>query len=202
MLLRHGQTGANAAGVLAGRSAGVALDDAGQRQTEALRERLRTIEFADVVSSPMLRCVATARTVTGRDPRIDERLNECDFGDWTGKALADLRSDPLWRLVQDRPGSMVFPGGESFRDVAHRAVTAVREHDARVVSDRGDSARWMAVTHADVIKCVVADAFGMHLDLFQRIVIDTCSITTISYTEHGPYVVGLNDKEIGARVEP
>jgi probable phosphomutase (TIGR03848 family) len=160
---------------------------------------MRPLAIADVVSSPMDRCLQTARAATGREPHIDERLTECDYGDWTGKALTELRADPLWQVVQTRPSAMVFPGGEALRDVSHRAVSAVREHDQRVDAEHGEHARWVTVTHSDVIKCIVADALGIHLDLFQRIVIDTCSVTTISYSENGPFVVGLNLRDLAER---
>jgi broad specificity phosphatase PhoE len=83
----------------------------------------------------------------------------------------------------------VFPGGEALRDVQHRAVAAVRDWNARL----GPDATWLACSHGDVIKSVVADALGLHLDQFQRISVDPCSLTVITYTETRPFLVRLND---------
>ncbi|WP_026876195.1 MSMEG_4193 family putative phosphomutase [Jiangella gansuensis] len=195
VLVRHGRTAANAAGVLAGRTPGVALDENGRAAVVRLAERLRAARPAAVVSSPLERCAETARGIAaGRDVVIDDRLTECDYGSWTGRPLAELREERLWKVVQDHPSGVVFPGGESLRAVQERAVAAVRDHDTRLAAtDGGAGAVWLAVSHADVIKAVVADALGMHLDHFQRIVIDPCSVTVVSYTEHRPFVLRLND---------
>lgn len=195
ILVRHGQSTANAAGILAGRSAGVTLDATGERQVAALAAGFAAlnIPLADVVSSPMERCVQTARVIrTGEDPRTDERLIECDYGDWTGKSGTDLRQEGLWQVVQEQPSAATFPGGESLRDMQYRAVEAVREHDARIAREHGHNALWAAVSHGDLIKSVIADALGLHLDLFQRIMIDTCSVSAIAYGEPRPSVLRIN----------
>ncbi|TDE09528.1 MSMEG_4193 family putative phosphomutase [Jiangella asiatica] len=194
VLVRHGRTAANAAGVLAGRSPGVPLDEAGRAAVTVLAERLRPVRPAVVVSSPLERCAETARGIAaGREVDVDERLTECDYGTWTGRPLAELREERLWKVVQDHPSGVVFPDGESLRAVQQRAVAAVREHDTRLAASDGVGAVWIAVSHADVIKAIVADALGMHLDHFQRLVIDPCSVTVVSYTEHRPFVQRLND---------
>lgn len=193
VLVRHGRTTANVAGILAGRTPGVALDDTGRAAAEALAVRLRPVELAAVVSSPLQRCVETANAVAGDRVVTDDRLAECDYGSWTGRSLGELSREKLWRVVQEHPSGVVFPGGESLRAVQARAVEAVREQDARLVAESGPGAVWMAVSHADVIKAIVADALGMHLDLFQRIVVDPCSATVVSYTERRPFVLRLND---------
>ena len=195
VLVRHGRTAANAAGILAGRTPGVDLDDAGAAQAQALAQRLAGIRAAAIVSSPLERCVRTARVLAGDSGTVDvdEQLTECDYGTWTGRPLAELRREKLWRVVQEHPAGAVFPGGESLRAVQARAVESVREHDARVATQAGRSAVWFAVSHGDVIKSVVADALGMHLDHFQRLAIDPCSLTVISYTERRPFVLRLND---------
>jgi probable phosphomutase (TIGR03848 family) len=192
LLVRHGRTTANAAGVLAGRSAGVPLDDTGRAQSEALAARLTHLPLAAIVTSPLGRCVETANALAagrrGLTPTTDERLVECGYGDWTGRPINELRRTKLWRQVQVHPSAATFPGGESMRAMQARAVDAIREHDARV----GGSAAWVAVSHGDVIKAVVADALGMHLDAFQRIVVDPASVTVITYTDLRPFVVHLN----------
>ena len=119
----------------------------------------------------------------------DERLIECDYGDWTGRALKELVRDPLWKLVQTQPSAVRFPSGEALPEVAARAVQAVRDWDARLGAD----ALWVACSHGDVIKAVLADALGLHLDQFQRIVVDPCSTSIVRYTDSRPYVMRVND---------
>ena len=201
VLVRHGRTTANASGILAGWSPGVSLDDAGREQAAALGRRLAGVPLAAVVTSPLDRCRQTAAAlVEGREGSlaaavsVDERLGECRYGDWTGKEIKKLAKDPLWRVVQAHPSAVTFPSsdgfpGESMRDMQLRAVDAVRGWNARL----GEDAVWVAVSHGDVIKAVVADALGVHLDQFQRVVVDPCSLTIVSYTPLRPFVVRLND---------
>ncbi|NEE01299.1 MSMEG_4193 family putative phosphomutase [Phytoactinopolyspora halotolerans] len=192
LLIRHGRTGSNAAGVLAGRSPGVRLDETGEQQVARLAERMRGIRLARLVTSPLERCVQTAKEL-GEVDAVDGRLQECDYGAWTGRPLSELRRLKLWKVVQEHPSGAVFPQGESLREMQSRAVAAVREHDEHVLAEHGASAVWAAVSHGDVIKSIVADALGMHLDQFQRIVADPASVTAISYTERRPFVLRLND---------
>src|SRR4051794_29762929 len=178
--------------VLAGWTPGVHLDDRGQEQARALAERLEKVPVAGIVASPLERCQETAAALAeGRDVSVatDDRLGECRYGDWTGQELKKLVKDPLWKVVQAHPSAAAFPGGEALRDTQNRAVDAVRDHNRSF----GDDATWIAVSHGDVIKAVVADALGLHLDLFQRIQVDPCSLTVIRYTELRPFVVRLND---------
>ncbi|RKS67941.1 putative phosphomutase (TIGR03848 family) [Motilibacter peucedani] len=192
VLVRHGRTTANASGVLAGWSEGVGLDDTGRAQAVATGARLAGVPLAAAVVSPLQRCQETADALlAGREvPRRDDaRLGECGYGDWTGKELKVLAKDPLWKVVQDHPSGMRFPGGESLLEVQTRAVTAVRETGAALPDD----AVWLAVSHGDVIKAVLADALGMHLDAFQRIVVDPCSVSVVRYTSTRPFVLRMND---------
>ncbi|WP_116948676.1 histidine phosphatase family protein [Jiangella endophytica] len=194
VLIRHGRTTANVAGVLAGRTPGVGLDDIGRDGAAALARRLEPVRPAAVVSSPLQRCVQTATAVAGgRDVVTDDGLSECDYGDWTGRSLAELRREKLWKVVQEHPSGVVFPGGESLRSVQQRAVDAVRTRDAQLAAEHGPGAVWFAVSHADVIKAVLADALGMHLDHFQRLVVDPCSVSVVSFTERRPFVLRVND---------
>jgi len=191
LLVRHGLT-AMTGPVLAGWTPGIHLNDRGLEQAAALAERLRDVPLAALVSSPLERCQETAAAVaTGRDITVttDERLGECKYGDWTGQELKKLAKDPLWKVVQAHPSAAAFPNGEALRDTQARAVDAIRDHNAAL----GDDATWMAVSHGDVIKAVVADALGVHLDMFQRIQIDPCSLTVIRYTTLRPFVVRMND---------
>ncbi len=198
LLVRHGRTTANAAGVLAGRAPGVSLDEVGQSQAADLARRLTGVALAAVVSSPLERCVETAQAITassGRGLEVDERLAEADYGEWTSRPLKELARTKLWRVVQDHPSAAVFPGetGESMAGVAARAIEAVREHDRRVAESAGHDAAWVAVSHGDVIKAVLADALGMHLDHFQRIGVDPCSVSIVRFTPLRPFIVRVND---------
>jgi probable phosphomutase (TIGR03848 family) len=198
-LLRHGLTKLTGP-VLAGRAPGTSLDDRGKAQAIAAAERLAVLPLAAIATSPLERCaqtaaeVAKAQRAAGRSPlrHRDRRLLECDYGDWTLQEIKKLSKDPLWRVVQANPSAVTFPNGESMAGMAERAVRAVRELDAKVSSDFGDDALWVACSHGDVIKAILADALGMHLDLFQRIVVDPCSVSAIRYTAGRPFVLFSN----------
>ncbi len=193
VLVRHGLT-AMTGPVLAGWTAGLHLDERGRKQAAEVAERLRPVPFAAVVSSPLDRCLDTAAAIAeGREQQVqvDDRLGECRYGDWTGRPLKELAKDPLWKVVQAHPSAVVFPGpeGEPLAETQRRAVAAVRDWNARL----GPDATWLACSHGDVIKAVVADALGLHLDSFQRITADPCSVTVIRYTDLRPFVVRVND---------
>ena len=197
ILARHGRTTANATGVLAGRSKGVHLDDHGLEQARQAAERLAGLPLAALVSSPLERCRETAREIgrtqaNGVRPVTERGLLECDYGEWTGRELKTLAKEPMWRTVQAHPSAAAFPGGESMAAMAARAVAAVRRWDARVEEEHGPDAVWVAVSHGDVIKAVLADALGMHLDAFQRIVVDPASLSVVRYTALRPFVVASN----------
>ncbi|TKJ32023.1 histidine phosphatase family protein [Blastococcus sp. CCUG 61487] len=205
ILLRHGRTTANAGGILAGWTPGVRLDDVGERQVAAVGERLAKVPLAAVVSSPLERCVQTATAVLdGRDLdlRTDDRLGEARYGDWTGRTLKELVKEPLWKVVQQHPSAAVFPGpeGEGLAQTQARAVAAVRAWNAEL----GPDAVWLACSHGDVIKAIVADALGLHLDQFQRIVVDPASISVVTYTDTRPFVVRVNDTggDVSALIPP
>jgi probable phosphomutase (TIGR03848 family) len=194
LLVRHGLTAATGP-VLTGWTPGVGLDERGRGQVTALRERIGRLPIAAIVASPLQRCQETAAALAaGRDGltvSTEDRLGECRYGDWTGRELAKLARDPLWRVVQAHPSAVIFPGpeGEPLAQTQRRAVAAVRDWDGRL----GPDAVWVAVSHGDVIKAVLADALGMHLDLFQRITVDPASLSAVRYTELRPFVLRLND---------
>ena len=196
VLVRHGRTKANADGVLAGWSPGVFLDEAGEAQAAAVAERLSALPLAALIASPLDRTQQTADAIAVSQradlPRhTDERIGECRYGDWTGKSLAELAKDPMWSVVQSHPSAAIFPGpeGESMRAMQHRAVGAIRDWNARL----GEASVYAVVSHGDVIKAVLADALGMHLDQFQRITVDPCSVSIVRYTTHRPFVLRTND---------
>ena len=195
ILLRHGRSVSNTAHTLAGRTEGVDLDDKGREQATALVERLRELPIRELVSSPLLRCERTLAPLAealGLAPLVDERLAEVDYGQWTGRKIADLVKEPLWAVVQAQPSAAVFPEGEGLAAVQARAVSAVREHDRRLAEEHGGDALWIACTHGDVIKAIVADALGAHLDSFQRITADPASMSVIRYTALRPFVMHVN----------
>jgi probable phosphomutase (TIGR03848 family) len=196
ILLRHGRSAANANGVLAGRAAGVELDDTGRAQAEKLVDRLAGMPIGEIVCSPMLRCeqtVAPLATARGLVPTTEPELAEVDYGSWTGSQLKTLVKEPLWKVVQSHPSAAVFPGGEGLAGMQARAVAAVRKHGARIAAEHGPAAVWLACSHGDVIKAVLADALATHLDNFQRIVVDPGSISVVHYTETRPFVARVND---------
>jgi len=193
LLLRHGRTTANAEGGLAGHQP-VELDETGRVQAVAVGVRLRGLRLAAVVSSPLIRCRQTLElALPDTSPAAEPDLIECGYGSWEGQPLKKLARDPLWPTVQQHPSGAVFPDGEAMAAMAARAVAAVRRWDARVTGEHGPDAIWLACTHGDVIKAIVADALGVHLDLFQRIVADPASVTAIRYTPVRPFVLRLND---------
>ncbi len=148
-----------------------------------------------LVRSPLLRCRLTLEPLAaslGLEPLVDEQLSEVDYGQWTGRKLSELVGEPLWSVVQQQPSAAVFPDGEGLAQVQARAVAAVREHDRRLAAEHGADALWVACTHGDVIKAVVADALGSHLDSFQRIVADPASMSVIRYTDARPVVLHVN----------
>jgi probable phosphomutase (TIGR03848 family) len=185
--------------VLAGHTPGVHLDERGRAQAAAVAERLRPVPLAALASSPLERCAETAAAVAaGRDGltvQTEPRLIEVRYGDWTGRPLKELVKQALWKVVQQHPAAAVFPGreGEGLAQTQARAVAAVRDWDAQVTAAAGPDAVWLACSHGDVIKAVLADALGLHLDLFQRIVVDPCSVSVVRYTETRPFVLRVND---------
>jgi probable phosphomutase (TIGR03848 family) len=199
ILLRHGRSTSNTAGTLAGRSSGVELDDKGLQQAAVVADRLGGLPIEEIVRSPLQRCEQTVSPLAERRglvPVVDERIMEVDYGSWTGRTIKELLSEPLWKVVQQHTSAAVFPGGEGLAQVQLRAVTAVREHDARLAAEYGRDVLWVACSHGDVIKSIIADAVGTHLDAFQRIVVDPASVSVVRYTETRSFVLRTNDTGI------
>src|SRR5690606_202931 len=194
LLVRHGQTPTTGK-VLPGRTAGLHLADAGRAQAEAVAQRIAALQTDDrrvaaVYASPLERTRETAAPIAralGLRVRTSKGLLEADFGNWTGQELERLSKLPEWRTVQRNPSGFRFPGGESFTEMQVRICSELerlrREHEGEVV---------VAVSHADPIKAAVAHALGTHLDLFQRIVVSPCSVSSILYTVEGPVVLAVN----------
>jgi probable phosphomutase (TIGR03848 family) len=195
LLLRHGRSTSNTAHTLAGRSEGVDLDDRGREQASALVDRLESLPIRAIVRSPLLRCERTVEPLAaalGLQPLVDDRITEVDYGAWTGRKIVELVKEPLWAVIQQQPSAAVFPEGEGLAGVQARAVAAVREHDRRLADEHGADVLWIACTHGDVIKSVLADALGTHLDSFQRINADPASVSVVRYTPVRPFVIHVN----------
>ncbi|MFJ4781234.1 histidine phosphatase family protein [Streptomyces sp. NPDC088762] len=197
ILVRHGRSTANTAGLLAGWTPGVSLDERGAEQAAALPGRLEGVPLAAAVTSPLQRCRETLAPLLAARPDLelhtDERIGECHYGDWSGRKLSELSEEPLMRIVQQHPSAAAFPGGESMRAMQARAVDAVRDWNARIEEEHGNDGVFLMCSHGDIIKSLVADALGMHLDLFQRIHVDPCSVTAIRYTATRPFLFRLGD---------
>ena len=197
VLIRHAHSEANAAGILSGRLPNVQLSEEGVEQSEHLAVRLGNFPVATLRISPMERCFETISPwinsiVLPNNPRfepmIDQELTEVDYGSWSGKKLAVLSKNKLWKTVQEAPSRMYFPSGEGIVQMQSRAMTSVHE----AVSTKAKGAA-VIVSHGDVIKSIVASALGMHLDEFQRIVIDPASISILDFSTTKPRVLLLND---------
>ncbi|MGW0790768.1 histidine phosphatase family protein [Streptomyces sp. NPDC002911] len=206
ILVRHGRSTANTCGVLAGRTPGVSLDERGAEQAAALPGRLSALPLAAAVSSPLQRCRETLQPLLDARPDLalhtEDRISECDYGEWSGRKLAELSDEPLMEVVQQHPSAAAFPGGESIRAMQARAVEAVRDWNARIEAEHGEDATYVMCSHGDIIKSLVADALGMHLDLFQRIQADPCSVTAIRYTRLRPFLLRLGDTGDFASLSP
>src|SRR5271165_5435197 len=216
LVVRHGLTSSTGK-ALTGWMPGISLDDRGQAQAAVLGSRLAQVPLAAIISSPLDRCRETAAAIASRqeqpepdrqpDPgangsarpatarvvevQLDDRLGECRYGDWTGQPLRKLAHDPLWKVVQAHPSAVRFPGadGESMMAMQQRAVAAVRDWNDKL----GTDATYLICSHGDVIKAILADALGMHLDMSQRIQVDPCSLSVIRYTTLRPFVLRMND---------
>lgn len=209
LLIRHGRTTANSTGVLAGRSPGVHLDEVGERQAATVGERIAGVDLVHLVTSPLRRCRQTAQALAaartdGCPTAVERGLIECGYGDWTGRSLRDLSKEKLWQTVQQQPSAVRFPNGESMTEMSARAIGTIRDWDRRLAAGHGDDAIWAAVSHGDVIKAILADALGMHLDAFQRIMVDPASISVIRYTGTRTYVLTMNSQtqDLAALLSP
>lgn len=223
VLLRHGLSTANTAGILAGRVPGVSLTDQGVSALESTLRMLPHRGFSRLLHSPLQRCEQTARLAASHAEfaaiEADEDIIELDYGEWTGRSLRDLASEPEWKTVVEHASQAQFPGGESIAEAADRAVGRVRsvveelraEEAARRVEAEAAAAveaaaaagrespatadirQWaMLVSHGDIIKAIIADALGMPLDDFQRIAVAPGSFTVIDYSGRHPVLTAMS----------
>ena len=192
LLVRHGAT-ATTGTLLPGRAPGLHLSERGVAQARHVADRLAELERrpAALYVSPLERTRETAAPIAKRldlKASVERGLLECDFGEWTGKRLSMLRKKSQWRAVQHAPSTFRFPEGESFVEMQLRIWTTLerlaRRHRNRTI---------VVVSHADPIKAAVTYAQGVPLDLFQRTVISTCSISAIAFTDASPVVLCVNN---------
>lgn len=192
LLIRHAVNDFVKTGKLAGWTPGVHLNDEGQAQAEALGKRLASAPINHLYSSPLERTMETAEAIRQHHPHLTikqhDGIGEVRYGDWEGQAISDLARRKMWQVVQEYPSRAYFPNGETMRGVQERAVNAI---EALVAAHPRDMVA--VVSHADLIKMVLAHYLGMHLDVFQRIVISPASISTLMLGYGRPYVVTIND---------
>ena len=197
VLIRHAHSQANLAGVLSGRRPNVHLSKDGIEQAKDLARRLGDFKPHEIRISPMERCLETISPWLDKsngskanvpNPIIDHGLTEVDYGDWSGKKLSVLSRNKLWSVVQNTPSQMYFPKGEGILEMQTRALQSI--HNS---IDRKAKAPLVIVSHGDVIKSIVAACLGMHIDEFQRIIIDPSSISIIDFSLAKPRVLLLND---------
>lgn len=195
VLLRHAHSSANKKGILSGRSEGVALSSAGEDQARKLVQRLDQVKFSAIRISPMQRCLETIDpwlSVQNKNvksiARIEPEIIEVDFGAWTGKKLAYLRLKKEWKIVQQNPSDMQFPGGESLDQLQSRALGAV----SALAAHRGSGPKLM-VTHADVIKAILSGLLSSGLKDFQKFAVDPASISIIDFNKNGSRIITVNN---------
>ena len=201
LLVRHGHSSANGEGILAGRLPGIHLTERGREQAQRLGERFTDLAPVRVVSSPLERCLETAAPVAdtvGVPVHVEEDLQECAYGAWSGRRLAELAKEPLWSTVQADPTSARFPdheryAAESRQEMSDRVVAAVRRIDAEVAAEHGDKAVWVAVSHGDLVKALLADATGSGLAHFQRYTADPASVSAIRYGGRHTFLLAANE---------
>lgn len=195
-LVRHGRSTANQKGVLAGRSPKVELDDVGISQAKAVGEFFSSWKIDKLITSPLERCLTTAKEISNQQNKslkveISKNFIECDYGTWTNKKLANLSSLPLWKVVQENPSLVTFPKGESMLQMATRASAGLMSALAQIKKPK---ANLVIVTHADLIKALISHTLGMHLDQFQKIIVDPASISTLTFQNNKFFVAGVNDR--------
>lgn len=192
LLIRHAENEWVKSGRLAGWTPDVHLNEEGKRQADALGQRLATAKLRAVYSSPLERCVETAAEIVAHYPglsiQLERDLGEIDYGAWTGKRLRQLARSRLWRVVQTQPSRVRFPDGESFQEAQSRLLRVVYQ-----IADQHRRGMVAIVSHADVIKLGLAHFCGMHIDLFQRLIIAPASISVVELHRHGIGIGGMND---------
>ncbi len=192
LLIRHAVNDFVKTGKLAGWTAGVHLNEEGEAQAEALGKRLAQAPLQHIYASPIDRTMETAAAIVKHHPHLEveahQAIGEVEYGEWEGKSISELQRRKMWAVVQEYPSRAYFPKGETMRGVQVRIVNAIealaQQHPQQLIA---------LVFHADLIKMALAHYLGMHLDVFQRIVISPASISTLQLGHSRPFIVGMND---------
>ncbi len=191
LLIRHAVNDVMKAKRLAGWMPDVHINEEGQQQAEALAERLAHLPISAIYASPLDRTRETAAPLAralNLEVYVREGLGEVQYGDWTGQSLDELGKLDAWKVVQVYPSGVRFPGGETIREMQARVVNELEaiaaDHPHEIVA---------VFSHSDVIKAALAHFLGVHLDLFQRIVVDPVSVSVVVVSPYGPRVIRVND---------
>lgn len=182
---------------IAGRKAGVHLNDAGRNEAEHLAEKLSLLPVDAIYSGPLDRVRETAEPIARHfnlPLQIAEEFTEIGVGEWEDRAFSELSQLPLWKTVNAFRSSTQFPGGELMLEVQVRALRKLNEI-------RGRHRFAVIVTHGDVVRAIMAHFLGMHLDLFLRIEIDPASLSLLEYGEDFAIVRTLNAPSTGSPLE-
>ena len=199
-LIRHGQNEYVGKGKLAGWTKSVHLNEHGSAQAQSLATLLSSVKFRAIYTSPLERAYETAQPLADSrnlKPIVREGLGEIKYGTWTGKSLSSLRRRKLWPTIQSAPSRAAFPEGESFTNAQARIV-----HELELIrsSHPGKKTLVACVFHSDPIKLAIAHFIGLHIDLFQRLVIEPASFSILNLSDHGAHLLRLNDT--GATITP
>ena len=195
VLVRHAHSNANATGVLSGRNPGVHLSPLGRKQAQNLASRLGAVSVKTLRVSPLERCQETIAPWLKKyggatELETDDGLIEMDYGTWSGRKLRALAKDPLWNKIQVQPSRVRFPQGESIAGMQARAMSAIY----RAVEAPGKG-HILVVSHGDILKAIIASSLGMHLDEFQRFVIDPASMSVLDFSQTKPRLLFMNDSQ-------
>ncbi len=199
LLIRHGMNDW-VHGRLAGWLPGVHLSEEGRQQAAALSQRLGDLPITALYTSPLERCVETARAIAeprGLALRILDQIGEVRYGEWEGAELKELYKHELWPGVQHYPSGTRFPQGETLGEAQRRMVSALDQ-----LRERHPGELIAVVSHADLIRLALAYYIGIHIDLFQRLVIQPCSVSALAFERMGPRLLAYNDTGSLEHVRP
>ena len=198
-LIRHGENDWVGTDRLAGRSPDVHLNDKGQEQAQELAQFLQQQPIAAIYSSPLDRCMETAQplaSLLNLPVTVEPGVIEVDYGEWQAGHLKELAKLPEWRMVQHYPSTFRFPRGETLREVQSRALSAIDR-----IRDAHPNQEVAIFSHGDVIRTTMAHYLGTPLDLFQRVIISTASVSTVVFSTGVPAVLGVNYRPVLAKLE-
>jgi probable phosphomutase (TIGR03848 family) len=195
LLIRHGENDYTATGRLAGRLPGINLNERGRRQAVQLAGALGNAPIKAIYSSPLERTIQTAAplaAVLGLEVQVETGLLEVDIGKWHGRPLKQLRKLKAWKVLQEQPSAFRFPGGESYLEIQARCVAAMQ-----AVITRHPDDLVACFSHGDILRMLTAHFLEMPLDSFQRLGIDTTSITQVHINKEGKVFVSRFNQVLG-----